>query len=201
MILLLLHHVLYLSILHEPLIAFIAAQPSTVFPPLTYLNLTLHLKMFTQKKKKKHAELDDSLAGDDVFYGYIRGAVCGQRYLSRTDFSDCQLPVIKLKMHSCQARQKMWPCEAARSEETPFGPSSRTSETGTDRHTQPTRRLPSKQYDLSSSPCPSHHPPTALFFIAVKGWIVSETEETQSTQCSAIFFLFFFKEKQNIFLK
>lgn len=78
-----------------------------------------------KKKKKKHAELDDSLAGDDVFCGYIRGAVCGQRYLSRTDFSDCQLPVIKLKMHSCQTRQKMWPCEAARSEETPFGPSSR----------------------------------------------------------------------------
>lgn len=39
---------------------------------------------------------------------------------------------------------------------------------------------------------PPHHRP---FFIAVKGWIVSETEETQSTQCSAFFFFFLKKNK------
>lgn len=135
-------------------------------------NLRAYSNLTVRRRKKKKKGMQNRMAALRVFCGYISGAVCGQRYLSPWVFSDCQLLVIKLKMHSCQTRQKTRPSEAA-CPETPFGPSSRTSETGADRHTQTTRRLPSKQKDLRKFT--SSHPHRSCFFNAVRARIASET--------------------------
>lgn len=141
----------------------------------------------------------NSLAGDDVFCGYIRGAVCGQRYLSRTDFSDCQLPVIKTKNALMPDKAENVALRGRPLGGDTFWPElQKTSETDTRKpHAgcRPNSMIWEVHPVLPITPTPPHPTPSALFFF-LQWRVGSSLKLKRLNPLSAQYSFFFFSQRK-----